>query len=67
MMIKAAPLPQMTCRSQACIDLAGIAPMRIGKGLAQAVSIGGHCDKVDMIGHEAVAPDFCLGLKRRFA
>jgi ribosomal protein S18 acetylase RimI-like enzyme len=30
-------LPQMTSRSQACIDLAGIAPMRIGKSLAQAV------------------------------
>ena len=30
-------LPQMTSRSQASIDLAGIAPMRIGKSLAQAV------------------------------
>jgi len=34
--------------------------MRIGKSLAQAVFIGGHCDEVDMIGHETVAPDFCF-------
>ena len=49
------------------LDIAGIAPMRIGKNLAQAVFIGGNCDEVDMIGHETVAPDFCSGVKRRFA
>ena len=57
----------MTSRSQACIDIAGIAPMRIGNSLAQAVFIGGHCDEVEMIGHETIAPDFCFGVKRRFA
>jgi hypothetical protein len=41
--------------------------MRIGNSLAQAVFIGGHCDEVEMIGHETIAPDFCFGVKRRFA
>jgi hypothetical protein len=35
-------------------DIAGIAAMRIGKGVAQAVLIGGYRDEVDMIGHETV-------------
>lgn len=38
-----------------------------GEAAVGGVGEGGHCDQVDMIGHEAVAPDFLLGLKRRFA
>jgi hypothetical protein len=41
--------------------------MRVSKRLAQAILIGRHSDKVDMIGHEAVAPDFRLGIERGFA
>jgi len=41
--------------------------MRIGKGLAQAIFIGRHGDQVDVMGHETVAPDFGLGVERRYA
>ena len=41
--------------------------MRIGEAFAQTVFIGGHRNKMNMIGHETVAPDLRLGPARRFA
>ena len=52
----------MACHPQTRINIAGIAAMSIRKGLSQAVLVGRHGDEVDVIGHEAVTPNFRLGL-----
>src|SRR5581483_6314831 len=58
-------LPQMTGPALPCVDEAGIAPMRVGEGAAQPVLIRQHDDQMDVIRHQAVAPDLRLGLFRR--
>ena len=41
--------------------------MRIREGPTQPVFIRGSDDNVDMIGHQAIAADFSVGLLRGFA
>jgi branched-subunit amino acid aminotransferase/4-amino-4-deoxychorismate lyase len=41
--------------------------MRICEGAAQAVFIRWGDDHVDMIGHQAITPDFSMGLLRGLA
>lgn len=43
-----------------CVDIAGIASMRIGKCAPQSILIRRHDDDVDMIGHQAISPDLRL-------
>ncbi|MEZ5693866.1 MAG: hypothetical protein R3D99_08500 [Altererythrobacter sp.] len=51
-------LPQITSRSAAGIDIAGITAMEIPKGSPQSILVRGREHDVNMIGHEAIAPDF---------
>lgn len=40
------------------VDVAGIAPERVGECAPQAVLIRWNPDDVDMVGHQAIGPDF---------
>ena len=59
-------LPQMARPALPCIDVAGIMAMDIAEGSAQPVSIPRHGDDVDMVGHQAIAPDLDMGPAGRF-
>ena len=62
-----AALPQMPCRPHPRVDISGIAPVRIGEGPAQPVVMTGHNDDMNMVGHQAIAPDLRSRLPRRLA
>ncbi len=56
----------MTGDPQAGMDVASVTSVRIREGAAQSIFIRGNDDDVDMIGHEAITPDFSVGPLRRF-
>ena len=51
------PLPEMAGPAMTRIDEAGVAAVRVGEGPPQAVLVRRHDDDVDMVGHQAIAPD----------
>jgi len=47
------------------IDEAGVAAVHVGERAPEPVGVGGHEDDMNVVGHQAVAPDLCTGLRRR--
>jgi hypothetical protein len=58
-------LPQMPGHPAARIDVAGIAPVKIAERARKAVRIGRDQYDMDVVGHEAIPPDFGLRPLRR--
>ena len=52
----------MSGRAQTGIDVAGVMPVHITKGPPQTIFVRWHGDDVHMVGHQAVRPDFGMGL-----
>ncbi len=53
-------LPEMAGHPQPGIDPGRIAPVGVGKCLAQTVFMGGYEDQMHMVGHQAPRPDCAL-------
>ena len=50
---------------EASVDRPGVAPVRFGKGRPQPVRVRRRHDQVDVIGHQTIGPDRCVGAPRR--
>lgn len=50
-----------------CVDISRIAPMGIGKSRAQSIFMARHNDDMNMVGHQAIAPDLQPCLPRGLA
>ncbi len=57
-----APLPQMACPFVSGVDAGGLFAVGPGNHLTKSVLMGGNDDEMDMIGHQAIAPDFTAGV-----
>ena len=52
------PLPQVSPPSFTEVDAAGVVEVCLANGRCQGLFVWGNDDQVDMVGHEAVAPEF---------
>ena len=56
----------MSGPSPASVDEVGVTPMGLTHRATEGISIGGDQDKVNMVGHQAIGPDFNSCLQRLF-
>lgn len=57
-------LPEMPCPALPRVDIAGVAAMGVGEGAPQTLLVRRHDDDVDVVRHQAIAPDLGSGLVR---
>jgi hypothetical protein len=55
-------LPEMAGPLVGLVDTFGIAPMNLAQHRTQTIGMGGNCNQMHMIGHQAPRPDLGLEL-----